>query len=220
MDFRGIRNDVLPTRLNVNAANDHVGKVKQSNRTIKERTRTKIHGLPFKCLPKLLIQELIYHAAKGLNQFPTKNGISDTLSPLTIITDRANPVYNGLKLEFGSYVQIFEDNDPSNTTTSQNTGAIVLNLMGNAQGDYHFMSLATGKRLLRDQWTEIPMTNAVISAVEAMGEIEGQPFIKGGVPLFEWRPNTPVEDIFGEDVTSADKHEVFIECFRVPGRRC
>jgi hypothetical protein len=91
------------------------------------------------------------------------------------------------------YVQVFEDNDPSNTTTSQNTGAIVLNLTGNAQSDYHFMSLATGKRLLRDQWTEIPMTNAVISAVEVMAEKEGQPFIKGGVPLFEWRPNAPVE---------------------------
>jgi subtilisin family serine protease len=34
--------------------------------------------------------------------------------------------------------------------------------------------------------------------------------IKGGVPLFEWRPDAPVEDIF-EGVTSADEHEVFIE---------
>ena len=97
MEFRGIRKYVFPTRLNVTAANDHVGKVERSIRTIKERTRTTIHGLPFKRLPKLLIQELIYHAAKGLNQFPTKNGISDTLSPLTILTGRANPVYNDFK---------------------------------------------------------------------------------------------------------------------------
>ena len=33
-----------------------------------------------------MIQALVYHAAKGLNQFPAKNGISDTLSPLTIMT--------------------------------------------------------------------------------------------------------------------------------------
>ena len=123
MEFGCIRNDVLPTRLNVTAADDHVGEVKRSIRTIKERTRTTIHGLPFKRLPKrlpkLMIQELVYHAARGLNQFPTKNGISDTLSPLTIMTGRANPDYNDLKLEFGSYVQVFEDNDPSKTTTSQ-----------------------------------------------------------------------------------------------------
>jgi len=103
MEFGCIRNDVLPTRLNVTAADDHVGEVERSIRTIKERTRTTIHGLPFKRLPKLMIQELVYHAANGLNEFPSKNGISDRLSPLTIMTGRANPDYNDLKLEFGSY---------------------------------------------------------------------------------------------------------------------
>jgi hypothetical protein len=136
MEFECIRNDVLPSRLNVTAANDHVGKVERSIRTMKERARTTIHGLPFKRLPKLMIQALVYHAAKGLNQFPGKNGISNTLSPLTIMTGRANPDYNDLKLEFGSYAQVFEDNTPSNTTTSRNTGAIVLNPTGNAQGGY------------------------------------------------------------------------------------
>jgi hypothetical protein len=213
MEFGCIRNDVLPTRLNVTAADDHVGEVERSIRTIKERTRTTIHGLPFKRFPTLMIQELVYHAAKGLNQFP-----SHTLSPLTIMTGRANPDYNDLNLEFGSCVQVFEDNDPSNTTTSQNTGAIVMNPTCNAQGDYHFMSLTTGKCLSRHQWTEIPMTNAVISAVELMAEKEGQPLIKGGGPLFEWQPNAPVKDTLEEDVTSTDNPVFIIEdVFEIPG---
>jgi hypothetical protein len=59
------------------------------------------------------------------------------------------------------------------------------------------------------------MTNAVISAVELMAETEGQP---GGVPLFEWRPNAPVEDILEEDVTSTDEPDFLIEdFFRDPG---
>jgi hypothetical protein len=37
---------------------------------MKERARITIHGLPFKLLPKVMIQPLVYHAAKGLNQFP------------------------------------------------------------------------------------------------------------------------------------------------------
>ena len=127
------------------------------------------------------------------------------------MTGRAKPDYNELKLEFGSYVQVFEDNTPSNTTSSRNTGAIVLNPTGNAQGDYFFMSLVTRKRLSRHQWTEIPMTNAVISADEAMAEKEGQPLIKGGFPLFEWHPNTPVEYFLEEDVESADEYENFTE---------
>jgi hypothetical protein len=51
MEFECIRNNVLPSRLNVTAANDHVGKVKQSIWTMKERARTTIHGLPFRRLP-------------------------------------------------------------------------------------------------------------------------------------------------------------------------
>jgi hypothetical protein len=73
------------------------------------------------------------------------------------------------------------------------------------------MWLVTGKRLSRHQWTKIPMTNAVISAVEAMAEKEGQSLIKGGVPLFEWRPNASVEDFLEEDVESADEYENFSE---------
>jgi hypothetical protein len=182
---------------------------------MKERAPTTIHGLPFKRLPKVMIQALVYHAAR-IDQFPAKSGISETLSPLTIMTGRANPDYNELKLEFGSYVQVFEYNTPSNTTTSCNTGAIVLNPTGNAQGDYFFMSLVTGKRLSRHQWTEIPMTNAVISAVEAMAEKEGQPLIQGGVPLFEWRQNASVEDFLEEDVESADEYKNFSEDFFDP----
>jgi len=135
MEFECIQNDVLPSRVNVTAGADHVGEVKQSIRTMKERARTTIHGLPFKRLPKVTIQALDYHATKGLNQFPAKNSISDTLSPLTIMTGRANPNCNDLKLEFGSYVQVFKDNTPSNTSSSRNTGAIVLNPTGNAQGN-------------------------------------------------------------------------------------
>jgi len=55
------------------------------------------------------------------------------------------------------------------------------------------------------------MTNAVISAVKAMAENEGQLLIKGGVPLFECRPNASVEVFLEEDVESADEYENFAE---------
>jgi hypothetical protein len=40
MEFECIQNNVLPSRLNVTAANDHVGEVEQSIWTMKERART------------------------------------------------------------------------------------------------------------------------------------------------------------------------------------
>jgi hypothetical protein len=82
MEFECIQNNVLPSRLNVTAADNHVGEVELSIRTMKERARTTIHGLPFKRPPKLMIRALVYHAAKGLNQFPAKTAFP-TLSALS-----------------------------------------------------------------------------------------------------------------------------------------
>jgi hypothetical protein len=45
-EFECIRNLVLPVNLNVTAAEAHVGKVERSIRTIKERNRSTVHGLP------------------------------------------------------------------------------------------------------------------------------------------------------------------------------
>ena len=71
------------------------------------------------------------------------------------------------------------------------SGAIALSHTGNAQGDYFFMSLATGKRIARHAWTLIPMPLAVVAAVEHMADVEHQPTIEGGMPLFRMDPQQP-----------------------------
>ena len=58
------------------------------------------------------------------------------MSPYTIMTGRPGPDFQTLKLEFGTYVQVFEPNDPTNTTQARSTGAIALSHTGNSQGDY------------------------------------------------------------------------------------
>jgi hypothetical protein len=199
-EFECIRNDILPTQLNVVATDTQVGEIECSIRTIKERVRATIHGLPFRCYPRLMIRELVFAATKWLNQFPIEGGISDIMSPFTIMTGHPAIDYNKLQLEFGAYVQVFEDNNPTNTMKSRNTGAIALSHTGNAQGDYYFMSLETGKRLCRHAWTLLPMPNAVISTVEAMATAENQPAVEGGIPLFEINPGVPLNDDDNTDV--------------------
>jgi phospholipid N-methyltransferase len=102
-EFSCIRNDFLPTPVNIADADDHVAKVKRSIRTVKERMRCLIQGLPFKRIPRAIMRAAIENANKRLNQLPTKNGVSDTLSPLTIMTGRPNLDYNDMKIEFGAY---------------------------------------------------------------------------------------------------------------------
>jgi hypothetical protein len=206
MEFGCIKHEMLPATMSLNPSDDHVGDVKQSMRTIKERVRADVHGMPFKRLPKLMVIELVRRAVTVMNQFPALDGVSDTLSPLTIMTGKPCPDYNTMKIEFGSYAQVFEDNNPSNTTKARTTGTIALSPTGNKQGVHFFMSLTSGKRSLsRAQRTELPMPNAVIRAVEQRAEEEKQPLIVGGCPLFKWRPDQPMQtDEANEDVTTAD----------------
>jgi len=48
------------------------------------------------------------------------------------------------------------------------------------------------------------MGNDVIAAVEARALREGQPLLKGEYPLFEWRPDEPIQNNENQDV---DNHE-------------
>jgi hypothetical protein len=161
--FACIRDHIAPINLNLVAANGHVGEVDRSIRKSKERNRSTVHGLPFKRLPRLLVREAVKHIVTCLNQLPAVDGISDTLDPLTIMTGKPNPDFAKMRLEFGSNVQIFEPTTfATNTLRSRTTGAITLTATGNTQGDYHFMSLITGRRLSRHQWTAVPMSDAAI----------------------------------------------------------
>jgi hypothetical protein len=189
-----VRDALRPIALDIVAADSHVGEVERSIRTIKERLRACAHGLPFKRLPKLMIAHMVADVVRCLNQFPRKHGISDSLSPACILTGAPNPDFNHMQLEFGSYVQIFEDNDPSNTLRSRSLGAIALTPSGNATGDYNFMSLATGAKLSRHRWILLPMTDTAIARVEALAFHEGQPLLQDRGLVVEWRPDQPIDD--------------------------
>jgi hypothetical protein len=55
---------------------------KRNNRLIKgSSVRAIFHRLPFKTMPKLMLQGSVMDSAKKLNCFPSKGGISDFYSP-------------------------------------------------------------------------------------------------------------------------------------------
>ena len=131
-EFQCIREEIGPIELDVCAPDDHVHEVERSIRTVKERVRCTSHSFPFKRIPRVMVRAIVEKAVRDLNQFPAKDGISNSMSPLTIMTGKPFPDYNSLLLEFGTYAHIFEDNDPTNTTKARTTPAIALNPTGNA----------------------------------------------------------------------------------------
>jgi hypothetical protein len=193
-EFECIREEIRPIEMNVVPADSHVGEVERSIRTIKERLRTCVHGLPFRRLPKLMIRHMVDDVVRCLNQFPWKNGISAHLSPAALVSGHPPPDFNTMRLEFGTYVQVFEDNDPTNTPRARSLGAIALNPTGNAQGDYHFLSLSSGAKISRHQWIMLPMTDTAIARVEALGFADDQPMIQERGLVVEWRPDHTIDE--------------------------
>ena len=54
------------------------------------------------------------------------------------------------------------------------SGAIALRPSGNEQGGHYFLSLHTGKRILRNHWTVLPMSNDVVDAVHRLAAASKQ----------------------------------------------
>ena len=152
--------------LNTTARDSHVGDIERYIRTIKERTRASYNSVPFKRIPALMVIEMVKHSVFWRNAFPAENGISDELSPRAIVTGSAIDYNRHCKYELGEYVQTHEEHD--NSMGARTVGAIALRPTGNAQGSHYFMSLATGRRINRQNATKLPMPAEVIDRVHAL----------------------------------------------------
>jgi hypothetical protein len=112
---------------------------------------------------------IVLNAVKMLNFFPTKGGISNTLSPKTIMSGETLDYKKHLSLQVGQYFQVHEEDTLRNSQSPRTKGAILLGPSGNRQGGYKLMALNTGKKITRRSWDVIPMPDTVIACVNALG---------------------------------------------------
>jgi len=152
--------------LNVTSRDEHVPEIERYIRTVKERVQAIVNTLPFEQYPNRLIVETVYNAIFWLNCFPHKDGIHPTLSPRTIVTGSTIDYNKHCILQFGTYVQVHEPHN--NSLMPRTTGAIALRPSGNIQGGHFFLSLTTGKRIIRNKWTVLPMPAKVIATVHQL----------------------------------------------------
>ena len=170
MEFKSLENQLLPIKLNMAAADEHVSDVERSIRTIKEGTRTLLHDMPFDYYHQQLVAGCVQSVVKTLNSTPKRGGLSDILSPSTLITGRPPPDYDTItKLSFGEYVEVKENNNFKNSMEQRTVGALAMYPSGNAQGTWYFWSLESGKTIHRKQWERMPITNEVIQRVNQLG---------------------------------------------------
>ncbi len=110
-----------------------------------------------------------------LNNFTPKSGVSDIYSPRQIVLGTKLDMKKHCKIEFGAYAQVFVDASITNTMRERTEGCICLGPVDNLQGSVYFMKLSTGKVVVRRQFTELPLTDEVISQVNELGEKDSVP---------------------------------------------
>jgi hypothetical protein len=142
-----------------------VPEIEQWIRVVKQRARALRHSLRFTKIPRIMIINLVLQVAKQLTFFPTKAGISETFSPRMLMLGEKLDYKKHLRLQFGEYCQVHEQDEPRNSQASRTKGAICLGPCGNQQGGYRFMSLHSGQRITRYAWDAIPMPDNAIARV-------------------------------------------------------
>ena len=173
MEFACINNEFPNIHVDICGVDDHIPEVERYIRTLKDRTRSQYNVLPFTHISKLVLRRMVENANFWLNAFPPTDGVSQEHSPRYIMTGRDIDMHRHVRCEFGAYVQTHEEHD--NSMNSRTIGAICLGPTGSAHGTHYFMSLATGSRIARQNWTELPMPNDVIQAVSAFGRAQNMP---------------------------------------------
>jgi hypothetical protein len=175
-EFECMQDELLTHGINLNttSASEHVPDVEQQIIVLKERARALRSTLPFKIIPGRMIIEMIANVVLWINAFPTSSGVSKTFSPRTIMTGTALDFNKHCQIPFGSYAEVPEDNNITNTMTERTQPEICLGPTANFQGSYKFLSLKTGKRITCKQFKELPMPESVIKKIEAMATREKQ----------------------------------------------
>lgn len=145
-EFSCIREEVRPATMNIVAADEHVGDIEHSIRMVKEGARCHVQLLPYKRCPKQMVIACVIYVIKCLNEVPDDNGISDSISPGTLISGVPGQSYKEImKINFGDYVQVYNIQGGQTSGNEPRTiGAIALYPSENAQGGWYFMSLLIG----------------------------------------------------------------------------
>ena len=90
-EFKSIMDEVkdeMDIDMNYTNTGDHQPEVEWNNWTIKERIWVAYHRLPFKCIPRIMIEILAVQETAKLNYFPAKGGVSSYYSPHMLLSAR------------------------------------------------------------------------------------------------------------------------------------
>ena len=107
-----------------------------------------------------------------LNVVPRKTSVSDSLSPMELLTGRSLDYNKHCQLAPDTYCLVHEKHVPRNLMRERATGAIAIGPTPSLQGTYHFISLKSGRIITRREWTVIPiLPEAKVEEMTGEGDV-------------------------------------------------
>ena len=126
-------------------------------------------SLPFQAILITLIKHLATEMADKLNFFPPTNGMSEYYSPQEIVSIRHLDYVKNCSVSQIIYDQAYDEAKPKSTQQgSHYTWPIYYQ-----QGGHNFYNLSTRDCISWQTVTVIPMTTAVIEAIQHLAEADG-----------------------------------------------
>ena len=110
----------LPSDMNICTKDEHIHIIEGLVRTVKERSWCTTHIVPYTRFPIIMTKSLVQGWMSWLNSLPPTNGISDTISPATIVLGKLKPYLSKQKMCFGAYALAYtKANNDMNTRVVQ-----------------------------------------------------------------------------------------------------
>jgi hypothetical protein len=143
-----------------------VPKVDRRIRTIKERVRSIVHGLPY-ILPPSLLKYCVMFAVSRINLLRHSDASGIAISPKEQFTGIRTDFNTDLRIGFGDYVEV-DAKSTDNTLKERSNSAIALLPTGNINGSIKFFILKNQSIVSRERWTPIQIPDTAIRTLNAI----------------------------------------------------
>jgi hypothetical protein len=173
----------------------HVANIERKARTVKDRMRCVVSGLPWK-LTTLLVVWLVFYCVSRVNM--------TSIAPREAFLGVKLDYKRDCRTKFGDYIEA-SDPYPNNSLKARTQACITL-LPSGTQGTVKCLSLDTGKVVSRDQFRVLPTPDLIIKHMNALADSDSQR--RGEVPsnldLRITRDGPPLADLVEEPLNLLD----------------
>ena len=109
--FEGLKRRMSEVTVNAVSMKEHVPEVERLIRTLKERGRATFANVPFDKIPKRMVAEMMRCIVFYLNAFPWTDGVSQTMSPHTLLEGTYLDYNLHFQVIFGEFGMVYDGTD-------------------------------------------------------------------------------------------------------------